>query len=324
MCFFPIKAQKDALHGIKITNEGDIRLPCGKCSECIKKRSIEWATRCRHEISLHDENCFLTLTYDEKHLPPEFTDIKLEFKKFMKRLRKKLKKKLLYIVSHEYGSKTFRPHHHAIIFGWNPKNQKFLKTTGKDCNLFTSPDVENIWKKGYHSIGTANEKTAYYIASYALKGKKRILTHPVTGEHNELSDCMDVSKRPAIGLEYFKQNYIQLTDSKESLPRYYVKQLEKLFPEIHSHYESNQQFNFKNRSHTEIYAKYINDKQKLDNADTEYRKNELDKKQSNGLKYHLRYKHAEETAITREEKNVPLLSSRLKGASVPATTDLQD
>lgn len=79
MCLFPINAQLDEYNKIKFTREGDLKLPCGKCTECISKRSLEWATRARHEISLHKENCFLTLTYNDESLPSIYV-VKRNFK----------------------------------------------------------------------------------------------------------------------------------------------------------------------------------------------------------------------------------------------------
>lgn len=272
MCLFPVRAMQEAIAdkhtGMlvkfgrpKVNSEGDLLLPCGKCTECISKRSVEWAIRCRHEISCHRENCFLTLTYDEKTVP-DHSEIKNEFQKFMKRLRKHLKKNIRYIVSHEFGAQFKRPHHHAIIFGWDPLNQIFLKTTKSGERLFTSDEVSKLWKFGYHSIGTANEKTAYYIASYALKGK----LHETTtgqGEIINLKDSMDCSRRPAIGYNYLIDNMHQLASGSDLLPRYYIKKLKELNPQLHERYENNQSTLLKTRSSHELLAKYVLDQQKL-------------------------------------------------------------
>lgn len=264
MCLFPLKAQLNEFGtGVDFTSEGDLRLPCGKCSECISKRAIEWATRARHEIATHSENCFITLTYSQEKLPSIFV-IKSEFQKFIKRLRKHLKKPIRYMVSHEYGSNTFRPHHHAIIFGYCPKEQKYLKTTNKGECLYTSRELERLWTYGFHSIGTANEKTAYYIASYSLKGKKHTLTDPVTGELVTVSDSMDCSKRPAIGYNFFVENHQQMIDSQMILPRYYFKKLASINPTLHERYENDRMLKFKSRSAHEIYAKFVIDQSKSD------------------------------------------------------------
>jgi len=267
MCLFPTRCQTQEFGRPKPDPEGDLVLPCGKCFECISQRAVMWAIRAKHEISCHDENSFITLTYDDAHLPSHLI-VKDEFQKFMKNLRYHTKSKLKYMVSHEYGSKFFRPHHHVIIFGWNPKNQKFLKTTPRGEKLFTSPDVEQLWSRGFHSIGTATERSAYYIASYALKGKKHDIILP-TGESVSVSDDFDSSKRPAIGLEFFMQNMKQLATCGEPMPRYYLKKLKDLNPSLHEHYENNLSTQLKTRSSQELLAKYIIDQQKQ--SDSQFR-----------------------------------------------------
>jgi hypothetical protein len=261
----------------KLDPEGELKLPCGKCDECISKRAIEWATRAKHEISCHKENCFITLTYNDDNRPDYI--VKRDFQLFIKSLRKKykLENKLRYMVSYEYGSKTNLPHMHAILFGFNFKNQKILKYN-KGNPLFTSKDLESLWDKGFHSIAEANEKTAYYIASYALKGNNKEITNEETGEIEEHRDCMDASKNPAIGLMYFLKNAEQIINSDDLTPRYYVKKLEdyeklsdkypeyketiKKFPELLYQHEEKISELIKERSDHEIFAKFTIKNQK--------------------------------------------------------------
>lgn len=237
MCLFPFRAEPQEFGRPKFDHEGSLHLPCGKCSECRSKRASEWALRCAHEIAQNDENCFLTLTYDDENLPSPLI-VKEYFQNFMKKLRKHCKSKVKYIVSHEYGSKTGRPHHHAIIFGFNPSSQTFLKTAPSGEPLFTSPIIEKLWKHGFHSIGTANERTAYYIASYALKSSTTDVVIDSSGEIRTLSDSMDASKRPAIGHDYFIKNAEQLVNTNTQLPRYYLKLMEKIALGEHRIYNS--------------------------------------------------------------------------------------
>lgn len=294
MCLFPTRASqqtispstKQLLEGahsltrIKFATpkpdpDGDLLLPCGKCVECLTKRSSEWAIRCKHEISLHEQNCFLTLTYDEKNLPPLFTYVngerkltcKLEFTKFLKRLRKHTKTNLRYIVSHEFGTENQRVHHHAIIFGWNPSNQKLLSNNSGNP-LFRSVELEKLWKFGYSSIGTANEKTAYYIASYALKGKTHSVTDPQTGEIVTLKDSMNVSTKPGIGLNFLTANMQTLALTNNFLPRYYRKKLEQLNSNLLSQHENILCQNMKSTSGYEKLSRFIIKKQK--NNSTSY------------------------------------------------------
>ena len=45
----------------------ELSLPCGQCIGCRLERSRQWAVRCMHEASLHDSNCFITLTFDDDY-----------------------------------------------------------------------------------------------------------------------------------------------------------------------------------------------------------------------------------------------------------------
>ena len=286
MCLFPWSASVNPDGGKPTPDpEGELKLPCGKCTECITLRAYEWGLRARHEISLHDDNCFLTLTYDNDNLPSHFV-MKDPFQKFMKRLRKLAKKKLRYMVSHEYGTKTLRPHHHCIIFGYSPSNQQLLRYSKSGHPLYTSDEIQKCWNKGNHSIGEANEKTAYYIASYALKGKDHDLMDS-NGTIHSVSDSFDCSKRPAIGLEYFKANYKQLVDSGQILPRYYQKKLEQLHPDVFDEYQQEKQFKIESRGSQQRLAKLTITEQKKSFTDSEYR-TAPDSKKAYDLKQYLK------------------------------------
>jgi len=68
MCLFPGKAKLNPEGGRPLFHpDGALKLPCGKCDECPKLRASAWGMRAQHEISLHNKNCFLTLTYNNQH-----------------------------------------------------------------------------------------------------------------------------------------------------------------------------------------------------------------------------------------------------------------
>lgn len=69
-------------------DDSEVTIPCGQCIGCRFEKSRQWALRCVHEASLHEENCFITLTYNPEHLPKSNSLDKSHFQKFMKRLRK--------------------------------------------------------------------------------------------------------------------------------------------------------------------------------------------------------------------------------------------
>ena len=48
-----------------------VQVPCGQCIGCRVSKARQWAVRCKHEASLHKENCFVTLTYNPENCPDE-------------------------------------------------------------------------------------------------------------------------------------------------------------------------------------------------------------------------------------------------------------
>lgn len=42
--------------------QNHIALPCGKCIGCRLEQSRQWAVRCVHEMQMHEDNSFVTLT----------------------------------------------------------------------------------------------------------------------------------------------------------------------------------------------------------------------------------------------------------------------
>lgn len=285
MCLKQIKAERNPDGGRPtLTSEGSLRLPCGKCSECQTLYALDWSLRARHEMSDHSENCFLTLTYNDESLP-SWVVLQAPFQRFIHELRRHIKKKVSYMVSHEYGSQFFRPHHHAIIFGYDPKDQKFLRNTRSGHKLFTSPEIEKLWPHGFHSIGQANEKTAYYIASYALKGKSHQITLP-QGEIVNVKDSFKSSVRPAIGRNYFYRNYNSLIHSKTRLPRYYCKLLSRIDSELFRKYEDNSQSKIRNRSAQELLAKHVITEAKNNLSGREFRE-EQNAAEKQFIKEHL-------------------------------------
>ena len=94
-CYHPLRAFQNSQGGVVFREVGDIvrtlDLPCGQCIGCRLERSRQWATRIMHEASLHDDNCWLTLTFDDEHLPDVTKSWYRPFQLFMYRLRWELR-----------------------------------------------------------------------------------------------------------------------------------------------------------------------------------------------------------------------------------------
>ena len=92
-------------------------VPCGKCMACRMTRRKEWSLRMLHELKYHNDASFVTLTYDDNHVPDCQSLVKADLQKFFKRLRKLIApRKIRYFACGEYGRRTGRPHYHAILY----------------------------------------------------------------------------------------------------------------------------------------------------------------------------------------------------------------
>lgn len=149
-------------------------LPCGRCMACRIQKTNEWTIRMEHELEYHKDSCFLTLTYDDEHIPINYSLVKKDISGFFKRFRNYVYYPIRYYYVGEYGDKTLRPHYHAIIFGWYPKEIKFA-TEKSGRKMYYSPLVEKIWKKGQNIVGVVQHESISYVAGYIRKklyGKK--------------------------------------------------------------------------------------------------------------------------------------------------------
>ena len=205
-----------------------VTVPCGQCVGCRLERSRQWAMRCVHEMRLHEHNSFITLTFDDQHLNPKETLVKSDFQNFMKRLRKNTGAKIRYFHCGEYGENLSRPHHHAILFGYDFEDKKLFKTQ-KGNKLYSSDILDKAWQhKGWALIGEANFETAAYTARYILKK----VTGPAAGEHynGKIPEYCTMSRRPGIGRDHYEKykdeifpdDYCVIRNQKMNPPKYYL------------------------------------------------------------------------------------------------------
>lgn len=100
-------------------NSRSMYVPCGKCYNCVSSRRNAWTFRLLCECFHHKKSAFLTLTYDNVHLPlTKFGTMTLvveHLNMFIKDLRNS-KYEFKYYAIGEYGGKHGRPHYHIIIF----------------------------------------------------------------------------------------------------------------------------------------------------------------------------------------------------------------
>lgn len=209
-CFYPLVAFKIVATGAVVFKRPssaflDLILPCGQCSGCRLERSRQWAVRCMHEASLYDENSFITLTYDDEHLPEYGTLDKSAFPKFMKRLRKRAGVKVRYYHAGEYGSLFGRPHYHACLFGFDFAD-KVYRTERNGFPVWSSELLGELWSFGRSEIGTVTFESAAYVARYIMDkvtGKDADVAYAFVDEEGEVRhltpEYTTMSRRPGIG-----------------------------------------------------------------------------------------------------------------------------
>lgn len=178
-----------------------ITVPCGKCAECRKRARRDWSTRIQNEASMHEESCFITLTYNDENLPKvtvplcipyvdhknnkmcylisdvtteekatlRKTDVQLFLKRLRARLLKEYGKKIRFYCVGEYGAKRSRPHYHLIIFGHDfRKTRKAFRSNGRFID-YVDDIIADCWKFGYHTVNDYSPATASYVAGYVTK-----------------------------------------------------------------------------------------------------------------------------------------------------------
>lgn len=122
-----------------------------------------------HEASLHERNCFITLTYDDEHLPVRKMLDYPAFQKFLKRLRKFAgSEQLRFYMCGEYGSRDFRPHYHACVFGFDFRDKVHFATSEAGSKVYRSPSLERLWSYGFSSVGAVGFESAAYVARYCV------------------------------------------------------------------------------------------------------------------------------------------------------------
>ena len=228
----------------------EIRLPCGQCIGCRLERSRQWAIRCVHEALLSEKSCFITLTYNDDHIHPSgsLKFHKKEFVDFMKRLRKHYAKdgiKIRFFHCGEYGSIWQRPHHHAILFGVDFKEDRYLKSVTKlGYPLFVSPTLEKLWSDsngdpfGFVRIGECTFETVAYVARYVVKKVNGAAAYD--NYYGREPEYITMSRRPGIGHDWLFAhpeiyNYDEIVirhGLKCKPPRYYDRLLEEVAPEF--------------------------------------------------------------------------------------------
>lgn len=243
-CFTPLKAYRAPGGGVafdskKGYSDRPFELACGQCRGCRAERARQWAVRCVHESQMHvrfdtfagafvPHNCFVTLTYSDKCLPPDGGLCVRDWQLFAKRVRKELGP-FRFFHCGEYGDLNKRPHYHACMFGVDFLDRIYLKGSGENM-LFLSPSLERLWGLGQVSVGNLVYESAAYVARYVVKK----LTGERASEYGgRRAPYVTMSRRPGIGSTWFDKFMGDVYPSDEVVhkgkkhlpPKYYDSKL---------------------------------------------------------------------------------------------------
>lgn len=240
-----------------------LTVPCCKCLGCRIDYSRDWAVRCTHEAEILQHpgpgSSFVTLTYNNAHLPEhaslQYQDVSL----FLKRLRKRLHpRKISYYYSGEYGEPSedndgvARPHYHLLIFGWSFPDKYFVKNR-RGNPVYRSPFLEEVWTAGFSEIGNVTFQSAAYVARYVIKKREvddeRYMRVDEWGElHQVQPEQCRMSLKPAIGRNWLDKYWRDIRDDnlivqgrRVKLPTYYLKYLAERDPEVYEKIKKDRQ-----------------------------------------------------------------------------------
>lgn len=252
-------------------NLGFVEIPCGRCIGCRLEYSRQWANRCLLELGYHEQSWFVTLTYDDVHVPrryygapdtgvalPSLSLCKRDIQLFFKRLRKGFPDcHIRYFGCGEYGPTTVRPHYHLIVFGLELDDLVFEKNSATGHPIYKSKRLERAWSfpprergdlyspeptlAGFVTVQPVTWECCAYTARY--------ITKKLNGPQGEFYTQFNIdppftlcSRKPGIGRQYYDDHpdlydhdFIHVSTStggkKFRPPRYYHKLFDVDYPE---------------------------------------------------------------------------------------------
>lgn len=212
-----------------------VALPCGKCFACRRSRALDLTVRAIAESRMYPFSSFVTLTVSDDFLSAVFPHglCCRPFQLFAKRLRKRIGK-FRYLMCGEYGSRTDRPHYHAVIYG-----HYFL-----DGNVHCPSTVlYDAWQYGHVQVAPITPERIAYVAGYTLKDDARQRDMSWYDCHSLGRPFVRWSRRPGLGFSWWQKYRDNMLDDDDCFTfslngrtfkfnsRYFLKQFQLHCPE---------------------------------------------------------------------------------------------
>lgn len=155
------------------SRNGFVKASCGRCLSCCIARQSSLNFLCDKELQAVYSSgrgaSFLTLTYDDNHVPyvPNtlyMTLRKTDLQKYLKRLRDHVYRsglpEIKFLACGEMGDQFGRPHYHLVIFG----------LTDYQMSVFN----RKAWKFGLSQVGSLSAGGLRYVLKYITKSRPDI------------------------------------------------------------------------------------------------------------------------------------------------------
>lgn len=219
------------------------KVRCHSCLGCRINDTLQTTVRLVLEKKQYPNSmcCFLTLTYDDEHMPENRTLVRKDLQDFNKRIRSRLdyeskinktpKKVVRYYAVGEYGDDTSRPHYHIAYFGLGntPENRRMFYEEWQKCSPYM---IINNPK----AVKPLDNHNIEYIAGYVQKKLKGPKAEEEYTNTNRISPFSFSSQR--LGLSSFlekkdiyeRDGFIYYNSMEVPIPRYYVDKLDLTLP----------------------------------------------------------------------------------------------
>lgn len=149
--------------------KNNVPRPCGTCSDCLEKKSTDWALRgfLHNSTNLEKLSVFMTFTYDDDHNPGIVCKPVAQLLK--KRFGYHVGKGCKSILCGEYGELYGRPHYHMCV--WIEPGCNFDYNIGNnDSDAWNDPD--ELWPYGKIDVRPLTPERIAYTCGYEMKAGK--------------------------------------------------------------------------------------------------------------------------------------------------------
>lgn len=242
-----------------------MEVPCNNCIGCKLEYARQWSIRIMHEKRYYAESCFISLTFDDQHVPQDYGLSVRTLQLFMKKYRRSLTMtmehrrlehshhirrycqhhttKIRFFGCGEYGDLNGRPHYHAIIFNHDWPDKVFHSTSDAGEKIYTSEALRRLWGNGIVSTQDVTHKSAAYVARYVTKKLKTSdafgadryhRLSPIDGAfHSVAPEFSTKSNRPGLGTkfalefkrDFYPSGFLVVDGVRQAPPKFYVSKL---------------------------------------------------------------------------------------------------